>query len=328
MIIRRFFAGLFLVLFMMVSLPLFLLWGGYGIFGDENFYIRDEFVDSSYDLLIDVISKNGDLKEKYSLNEEEIAEIARKIIVKEDLIVFIEDFVEEIKTLEIKEDGTAELAISLGFLKEKRERISKDIAVLLYGKLPLCEGDVLTEFNSIECVPEGISEENFISTGAEIISETLEEAFPEVISYNLEIPETVRTSSFVEFFDDIVGWMMWGSISFLLICLIAIGILIFRPWKKVLQWEGATIFFASLNILIVLLALIFSGNILDIGEISAELALTPAQVELYQRMYNVVIGAYATKLIILLVPLMILSLMAWVMGIILSKKDKKLNDTS
>ena len=136
--IRRFFAGFLLTVFFIIAVPFVFAWGVYDTFTDKDFY-TGEFIDLSYELLVSEFPRMVEFGEFEYLTEEDLSNLARNVLDKEDLALLVDALIQELSEATVNENGEVEIKVPLKWLASKDELVAQELTGLLYEKLPACE---------------------------------------------------------------------------------------------------------------------------------------------------------------------------------------------
>ncbi len=303
-------------MFILVSLPYGILFGLNQTLLNENF-INGKFVDGAYDILVNEVPKSILLPKDSPVTGADISQIASKVIQKEDLAKMTKSFVDQIKTVSGGDVEKRQITLSLDWLVAKRMVISEEISKLLFLKLPKCEDSKITvpSTEELKCVPKEIDEEMFKNiVGEELGNEMLKDIPKEFV---FDVPQIiVSDDSVVKYFDIFKLVIKWG-IVLLGFLLVLIGLFVFKPWSKVLKWESIALFISSLNLAFLMGALIFGKYIFDY------LQINPLQLDLLKKVYELFIGTFAKNFLFYVIPVLVLSLIGWICGMIFERAHEK-----
>lgn len=246
--VRRFFAGILLTLFLGLSIPLFLIWGSYNVLADKDFY-TGEFLDITLSFSIDQIVDQFDVNKFSSLNGLEIRDIVKKAITKGDIELMINAFIDQIVNTEVSAEDKVNLKLPLDWLVLKFDTISNSIAEALYLELPNC-----TDIDSIEelkqnreelkCIPKNLAEEDFKIQVSAILDREVFSEIPDDFVFDMKVSPGV-TGSLGEFLEKIIHSIFIAGLAISVILLIFIALIIFRPFSSILMWEGTALFWFS-----------------------------------------------------------------------------------
>lgn len=316
--LRKFFAGLVLFIFGILFLPYVLAFSIYDIFSDEDFY-TGPFVEFTYDLLIEELPVNlSSFGEEFEMliDEEALRGVLENVFTREDLTIIIDDFIEQFKVASVStlEDGRSvlEVTVPLAWLSAKGEAIAEGIANFLYESLEPCAS--LQDFNPNEfnCIPSSFPQIDFVNKFKSSFDTGFLADLPGDFVFNMEVPSNIKgnLSSLISDFAIIV-FLIGGAI--LVFLLLLMGLIVFRPWMRILKWEAKALFLACFWVFLVAMIFLYIPGLLE-NFIDVE------GVELYLQAYSFIVGSIVTNLLYYLVPVLVISLAGWILGIIYDRK--------
>ncbi len=315
---KKFLAGFLIFLFTLVALPAFFIWSVYNTFLNRDFYSGD-FVEDAYDSMVIVGPTLVDLKEFHSLTSDDVRELFQKVFTKDDLAQFFDSTIERFTSAihDIKGEKI-KIKIPLDLLSGKKDIISKEIADLLYKKLPKCGKNA----GSGECVPVKMSQIDFEAQIKYSWDREVFASMPNEFAFNMGVPKEV-SGDIGGLITKAFGWVFSAVILFLFLILFLLFLIIKRPWFRVLRWEARAIFIPSIFMSIFLTILLFSSDIFwklynYFG--SSDLELKDAL--LVKSILNLAFSSFAKHALLYIIPFLVISLVLFAIAIIYDKKSK------
>lgn len=315
---RKFLASLLIFIFTLVALPATLIWSVYNTFLDRDFY-SGEFVEDAYDAMVTVGPELVDLKEFHSLTPEDVRELFQKIFTKDDLAKFFDSTIEYLTSAlhDVKGDKI-KMKIPLNLLSEKKDIISKEIADLLYEKLPKCGKNA----GAGECVPTNVSQVAFESQIKSSMNKEVFASIPDEFAFDMGVPKEVH-GDIGGFITKAFTWFFSAVILFLLLILFLLFLIIRKPWFMVLKWEARAILTPSMFMSVFLAILFFSSDIFwklynYFASPSSDLALENAV--LIKSLLNLVFSSFAKFALAYVLPFLVIGAGLYIAARIYEKK--------
>lgn len=308
---RKFLAGLIFSLFTVLFVPVSLAFGISTTFLDQNFY-KGDFVQLVYEFALDELPRNANLTE-LPLSKEELKQILFEVFSKEDVAFMVESFFDQLKDVTVPDDGVVKFAINLDWLAQKNELISEKVAFALVNDLPACDTDNPPSEKFPKCLPADVSKVDFQNRIEQTLDRELFSNVPSEISFNFTFPRPISGNVF-NYFNSIVVKILTIGFFVLVFLLGLMSLIIFSPWNRIGKWLSRAIFFASLNVflLLTLLLIVPTDVFSDYG------------IDSYLRIYSFFVGALTSTMFYYIFPLMIFSFITWIGLIIYERKFLKL----
>ncbi len=310
--IRKVLAGFLVFIFIVLALPVVTLLGFYKTFLDENFY-KGELLDGVYEMWIDSIPTDVEWEEQFgTLNRDQFVEMLREVYSAEDLVVVVEDIESQISEAKFNEDNILYLNIPFGWMREKAPLLAESIAEMVVSDLEPCESIDEFDINQHNCIPEGV----LVSTVKDGVKIDLEEQIlkdvPEIYEFEIELVsmEAQTGEDVSEYFTRALNNGIVISVVALVVVLLLIALVVFRPFTRVMKWEFRAIFLASIIPLVTYVSLYFLAEKLEFTE-------TQAQFDLIA----LIIKSLSQTLIKYLIPIAIVSLGLWILFMVFDKKN-------
>lgn len=260
--LKKFVAAVLSLVFILIAVPFFFVFGFYNIFFDKDFY-TGQFIDSAYEFLVEEMPGFIELKEFPDISEKDFSELIAGVISKEDLVTTIEGIASQLRDIEIGEDSQIEVNIPINWLKDKGPLISEKIAELLLKDLPQCEGVSGEKFDSekpMDCLPKELSKEDLKRHVESSLNNGFFADTPGVVHFTATSPKNFE-GKFGDLSAKLMNWFFLGGGILLAVILLLIWLAIFKPFILVLKWWMKTLFFSALFLTIPLAALGFLTNV-------------------------------------------------------------------
>lgn len=289
---KKFFAGLLAVFYILVFFPVALAFGLAQTFFNENFY-QGDFVDVMYEFAVYEIPNHIDdgLKVQFGLEDDDVKDILRNVFDRDDLSLIINAFAEEIRSATVDSDGDLELRFPLRWLTNKNEVVADELAKYYANSLQRSDIDREVVKSQIKGSLDGGVLNNI----------------PEEFGYTVSVP-TVFEGNVFEFFSRLANlFFVLGSLLLGLLLLV-IGLIIHMPWRRVLRWEARTVFFGAFIFLLTLLTFLFLPK-----------GIVPPEDVIYLRFYSFMMSSLIRSVSYFLFPILFVSFGLWVYCIVADK---------
>lgn len=308
--IRKFFAGFFIFIFITLSFPFVLFFGIYETFFDRDFY-QNEFIDIVYDFSIQNIPEKFPLENlSVEISKEEFADIFKEIFTKDDLRKIIDNIINQLQDLKVSEDKTVKLSLSLNFINEKRDVILDTVSEHIIDKLPNCEAPIenIDSINSLKCIPEGMMASDLKKEIKYLLDDEMFKDMENEIILDFKVPDNIDFGNLSKDFNALLYKAFFISIVVLFFILVVVGLIIFSPLIRVLKWEAKALFLASFFNLVIYLSLIYIFSKINFPEM-----------EMFINIYSFFIKVLSESILYYLVPIAVFSFVLWIIGIIYDK---------
>lgn len=185
MFLRKITASFLVILFVVLALPNFLIYGLSRTYLNTDFYRRDDVVQGVYEFTLDktveVLQEGSPFFQGYFTGPElktKIADVFSKAIFSQTLA----DFANQID--QYKKDQYKPMVVSLRVLRENLLTVGNNLAYIIYQKLPTCSEDsfVLAGSEVPECVPQGVPYEQVVRPLTDNFENTVYNEIPEELS--------------------------------------------------------------------------------------------------------------------------------------------------
>lgn len=309
--IRKFFASLFLLFFVIFSLTFSVVWGLYDTFLDRDFYTGD-FVDLAYGFIVEEIPKNLNLEEQFpDISERDVQALISDVFKTEDLRFVISDVVEQLDSVTISNSSELRLSLPLSWLEGKQHDIAVSLVDFMYEQLPSCSAEEFLNsgVNGFECIPEGYSKLDMVSKVETMLDRNIFSNLPT----NIVLSEVDLPDGFVGNLNQLVEivfkkiftvFLLLTTLSFVLLSLV-----VYKPWQRVLRWQVRAVFFASLSVTALFSALLLSPSVFTgIYQLVVD-SLPAADENFYRSVYNFVTATLATSVLTYSGPVVFFSIL-------------------
>jgi hypothetical protein len=186
MILRRFIASILVLMFIVLSLPNFLIYGISRTYLNPDFYRKDSLIQGIYDFTVDktvgILEKDSDFITKY-FRDGELRPQIEKVFTKKIFADTLADFAGQIEAY--KKDPSRPIILSLRDLRANLLTVGNNLAYVIYQDLPSCSDSDLARENNLEmptCVPEKVPYEEVVKPITDSFENTIYNEIPEELS--------------------------------------------------------------------------------------------------------------------------------------------------
>ncbi len=239
MLLRKITASFLVILFVVLAIPNFLIYGLSRSYLNTDFYRRDDVVQGVYafslDKTVEALRAESDFFAGY-FEKEELREELEKVFTKGVFSKTLNDFASQIESY--KKDTSQPLVISLRSLRENLLTVGNNLAYMVYQKLPTCSDDLTLSFSNgvPECVPTQIPYEDVVRPITDSFESTIYEEIPEELG-NIEQAVPIEMLVNVEGYRDILFVV-------LVVLLLLMAAILYTKISSILAYV-ATSFFLS-----------------------------------------------------------------------------------
>lgn len=205
MLLRRITASFLVILFVVLAIPNFLIYGLSRTYLNTDFYRRDDVVQGVYeyalDKTVDALREGSDFFSGYFTPKELRTEL-ENVFTKSVFSKTLADFADQID--EYKKDTSKTLVVSLRVLRENLLTVGNNLAYMVYQKLPSCSSDLTLSFSGgvPECVPSQVPYETVVAPITDSFEAAIYEEIPEELG-NIEQAVPIEMLVKVEGYRDI-----------------------------------------------------------------------------------------------------------------------------
>lgn len=284
MIIRRVLAAFLVFIFIAVSAAAFLVFAVSNTFLRTSFY-EEDLRDPAYNFLVDTtvssIEESDGPIARYFL-EEELKEEVEGVFPKELYDRTVREIVEEVKTL--GDDPEQPLTFRLSTYRESLLTLAHNLAFRMFQTLPTCAPEEIPREGGDglpSCVPLGVDYGDISNDLSAQFEKDIYAAVPEQGQFDVKsaFGEYGLTALNVFIGLDTVRVFFYGV---LLVLLVLIALLIYRPFTKVLFMEGLAFTLSGVVGLVLSFVVLMIPQTIDIQGNSA--AMRQSLVELVESM--------------------------------------------
>jgi hypothetical protein len=273
---RRFTAGIFIFLFIVISLPTFLYFGLSNTVLRKSFY-EGAIVEKTHDLLLNATAKR--LLTVDEIIKDYFSESALKA---EILAVFPLDLFKSAmsdlgtQVEKIRDGSSKTITISMDVYRRSLLTLANNLSYKLFQALPSCKGGEIPaeDVRGLPtCVPEGVEYNVVAAPFAKQFESSVYLSIPEI---KIDLDQ-IRADNGVSL-ATIISWfgkaknVLYGILLFLLVM---IALLVFSPFAAIAKYEGIAFLLSGISGYLFCLGLSFlPGYILagaDIGEMTSQI---------------------------------------------------------
>ncbi len=314
---RKFIAGFFSAFFVITFLPIVFLWGIFDTFFDQDFYDED-FAAVAYELIAEQFPNLPQFKEIDILSADDLKEVFRNTVTKDDLEIVIKDVVEQLSDIPVDNMGNVKLVIPLRWLNGKSSFFAQSMGEMIYLRLPKCldsfDVQMINSVFELECLPKEIAKIDFISMVKSDFDQNVFADIPNEFVFDFRLPSNFGNTFFRSLINVVKTIFVFSFILlFAQLCLIAF--VIFRPWIVILHWIGKTLFFAGLFLLTLLLLLFYLPELMVMIFADGDLVVLKSFFVLFAGVLMKSLFLYA------LIPL-VLGLCFWLITVFCKKNEQ------
>lgn len=237
---RRFTAGLLILLFVAVSLPMFL------IFGLSNSVMRSSFydgpvADQAYNLLLKITARNlmkSDPIIAEYFTETDLKSGMMDVFPVELFKKMVADFAGQVDKL--KDNPERPLVISMKTFREGLLTFANNLSYKLFQTLPICGGGEIPAEDTRglpTCVPQGVEYNIVAAPFSKQFESAIYTVVPEQVQLDLNAAMGQSGFTIAGIFDGfmMVKYVLYGA---LLVLLALIALLVHNPFSLIAKYEG------------------------------------------------------------------------------------------
>ncbi len=183
MVLRKIAASFLVIIFVVLSVPIFLIYGVSRTYLNPEFYRRDELVQGVYDFALDktvsVLQSNSEYFNGY-FDPGELKTQIQGVFTRAVFSSTLNDFADQIEVY--KKDPGKPIVLSLRNLRSNLLTVANNLTYLLYQKLPTCsEAGMAFDFTEKEpsCVPQNVPYEDVMQAVSSDFEDTIYNEVPE-----------------------------------------------------------------------------------------------------------------------------------------------------
>ncbi len=224
MILRKLTASFLVIMFVVLAVPNFVVYGISRTYLNRDFYSKDELVQKVYDFTLDktveVLQRESDFFKGY-FSASELRTQVEKVFSKKIFTSTLNDFADQMDLY--KKDPSRPLVLSLQTLRANLLTVGNNLAYLIYQKLPTCSNDELLEISEHTvpaCVPKSVPYEEVVKPLTDNFEATVYNTIPEELS-NIDRAFPIAELVKIEKYRDLSFLVLIGIIA--LIALVIYG---------------------------------------------------------------------------------------------------------
>lgn len=311
---RKFFATLLMFVFIGIFLTTAFCFAFYQTFFNVDFYKKD-LVKAAHDFVVHEGQKYMDFQPIAAINKSDFVAIMDTVVSAKDLEGVVNDVAEQVRDLKVGQDGIVELIIPLDWLERKSGVFSEKIVDYLFENLPRCELGEEDYFKEFNCLPTGLSKDDFASAFRLALDRKLISDLPNDFNFQFVVPNQFRGLNVGAFIDGVTSKFFFVLIGALLLMLACIGLLIFSPWSAVMKWVAKTVFLSSLFTILTAMILNISVPVI-FDKLVHSFDVSILNYNAWISIYILFAGAFTVNLLKVIFPLAIISLGFWIVGML------------
>ncbi len=306
--LKNFFAGLLVFLFVSVSLPIGIVFAMKHTLNDQELY-KGELVDVVYTGLVEKWPESVDYSGLSIIDEQLLRDVLVSVVREEDVGQMIDAFIEQ--ATEARADGgVVTFTIPFDWFVEKTDLMSEEIAGYLYENLETCAvpaEESLEPIDYFSCVPADIAEIDFVNALRFDLDSKLFSNVPDELTFALNVPNETD-GPVLETFAKMINKILFLGLALQILILVILSAVMFRPPSKLSKWLAKAFFSASTMLIIALVSLR--------SLLSSDTVVTALGEYSYMIGFVEFLGsAMLAKMLIYLLPISILSLIILIVSI-------------
>lgn len=230
------------MLFVLLSLPNFFIYGLSRTYLNTDFYRREEVSTGVYNFVVDqttsVLRQESEMFRGYFEGDELKTQI-EKVFTKTIFTTVLNDFAAQIDNY--KKNPNQPLVISLKVLRENLLTVGNNLTYLIYQNLPTCSDaellDSITSEKVPECVPKNVPYDQVVKPINENFEATIYNEIPEELS-NIDQAVPIKTLVDIEHYKNI-------SFLVLVAILALIALMVYGKTSTIVAYIGTGFFLAG-----------------------------------------------------------------------------------
>lgn len=242
---RRVVASFLIFLFIVVALPVFVIFALSRTFFDANFYI-DKVAPPAYELFLNAASakiySKDSIIQKY-FKPDDIHKIVAESISPDLFQGTVKDFAADLE--QVKSQPDHPLTFNLKPYKENLRNIAQRLAIHLFQALPACKTAQLPEFNEdgiATCIPGG--------TNYDVVSGPLSKQFETSVLNSL--PDTIDLSLARDDGGSVFTVVLSSAdrarfygVAALMVLIVVLAFVLYKPFSLIVRYEGMAFLFSG-----------------------------------------------------------------------------------
>ncbi len=244
---RRAFAGVFILIFVVIALPTFLY------FGVSNSILRPSFYEGPiagtvYDFLLKVSTQRLIKADEVITEHFTESDIRTEIMSVYPLEMFKKNMAGFASQLEaVKSGASRSISFSLNDFRQSLLTFANNLAYKLFQSLPICQGGQIPEQDTRglpTCVPPGVEYNNIAAPFSQRFEAAVYMAVPEPAPVDLNAVQGPYGVTLGKIFDglSVAKYYLYGSLMFMLIL---IALLVYGPFSLIVKYEGIAFIYSG-----------------------------------------------------------------------------------
>lgn len=316
--LRNFLAFLFSFIFLIFSIPFFLLYGLFGTFQNEEIYLG-KGLDLAYEILVSKVPTMINIEEFASLEQKDVGKLIENVISKDDFRNFVDEAISSVTSAHVNEDYKLTITIPLDLLANERDDLAKGLTDLFYEKLPECADGG----QPLQCIPPGFAKADFQFEVGKTLDQAVFADLPSEFELNLNVPYKFE-GTVSDFFGKIEFFILLIFGVFALFAIFVMTLIVWSPLLRIIKWISLALFLSSFLVIFYCLLLLIAPQIFE-----SKLANEFANAEIfsaYMAFYNFIVISFFKNVLIFALPVLILALGGFIFRFVISKR--KIHDAS
>jgi len=242
---KRLVASFLVFLFIVVALPVFVIFGMSRTFLDANFY-TEKVAPPAYELFINAISakiySKDPIIQKY-FKQDDIRKVLAESIALELFKGTVKDFATDLE--QVKSQPNHPLTFDLKPYKENLQNVAQRMAIHLFQALPACKSTELPEFNEdgiATCVPGGTNYDVVAGPLSKQFETGVLNALPDTI--DLSLARDDNGSMFTIVLSSAERFRFYG-IAALMLMIVVLAFVLYKPFSLIVRFEGMAFLFSG-----------------------------------------------------------------------------------
>ncbi len=243
MMLRKIFGSLLVVLFVILAIPNFLIYGLSRTYLDTDFYRSEEVIKGSYDFVVDktveVLREDSEMFKGY-FQPAELKTKIEQVFTEKIFSAILVNFADQIDQLQQNSDQS--MTISLKVLRENLLTVANNLTYQIYQNLPTCsDADLVKAVNSNQapqCVPKNLPYDQVVKPINDNFEAAIYNQIPEELS-NLDSAVPVKVLI------DIEKYKQWSFLS-LVIVLSLIVLVVYGKTSSIVAYIGNGFFLGGI----------------------------------------------------------------------------------
>lgn len=246
---RKFFASLFILVFVVFSVPAIILFGFYQTIFNVDFYkgpLLNEVYNRAIPIIVDEIYVNDkNILGKY-FKKEEIVEIVKRDIPQDVFRNILDDVFKQLDL--VLNAGKSKITLKLDSVKDPLKKLVGDLQNTLFTeKIPQCKkGESPRMLALPSCMPSGVAGETYKKRFNQEIDNNLKMIFSNIKPIEIDARPIIQNLETIKAFE-LVAQALFASLGIL--CLLILLVL-WKPLARGLKWLGVPFIIASFEALV------------------------------------------------------------------------------